>query len=408
LKYNVLNIEEARRTCISQWQPKCMSYMWSPVERHETYRHKKEVLPPNTLTMCSDTLVGAQAGPRSEVSQRLRTYYIRQDTSNRCDPDKKITIIANITSNMEARMACDKQRKPKCRGYIWSGPIGVGRNPEAKPTPNMAMLCQGYKKFHPTSVPNSLYETAAVIGDYMQYPDHFASCSPSSRITAKYDVSSSLHARQHCDAYDGRDGPRCLSYVWTPSKGEALLCGGVPQIKLERRNDSEVGFSTPKTCDQIANRWQVAYNKTWGSATSAIKRIYLKLGCKTSFSSCQTLSDFYQLEPKMKAELVDRVPGSIRDLWLAQGCTTTPSPIARDRMKPVYQEIAQNVDDITAHISNVEKILGRAVYAEEEASKRDLKASVRTEAQRFRETLNRIENAPNRRDPDAEPGVQDS
>jgi len=156
---------------------------------------------------------------------------------------------------MEARDLCDKQINPPCAGWIWTGPIGIGTNKSSSPTPNTVMLCAGFREYYARPLPQSKYQTGAVIQDYMVYPNRFGLCSEASQLAIKYDIASSLQARQMCDRFDGSHGPRCVSYLWERARGSVRLCGGVPQQKLTRNSAYEVGFVMPHTCEIISNRW---------------------------------------------------------------------------------------------------------------------------------------------------------
>ena len=374
IRLNVLDIEEARLTCLRQVWPPCKTYVWSAQARTHTLADGSETtVPANTIAMCDDRLQNIQSLDGAESGRKLRNYWILPDTSNRCD-EATGKIVAGVMSNVEARILCDKQRKPACLGYIWSGPIGIGRNASATPTPNTIMMCSSYRDHHATDVPGSKYETAAVVGDYMVEPKRAGKCSAAAQIAIKYDVMSSLEARLHCDSYDGKTGPRCLSYTWAMSLGEARLCSGVPQGELEVQTDAEVGWITPTGCQEFSNRWSVAYNSSWGYAPQTIRKRYMDMRCTTSPTPCQALSDYYglsateALDPKLAAE----IPGSIRDLWINQGCTTSPQGVGMDRQKPRYQRIAKTIRAVEERVEEVDDILTRAARTKSEQKSNDL------------------------------------
>ena len=367
IRTNVLNGEEARRICLAQMEPKCQSYVWTPQARVENTPSRGAVaVPANTLSMCSAHLHGWTSGVSgAETAHRLRTYLITADSSNRCD-EKEGRVVANVTSSLQARALCDRARNPPCSGFIWSGPIGIGSDPKASPTPNMAMLCTGYMKHAPTLLPGSKYVSGAAVGDYMVYASRYGACSAASEIITKFDIQSSLQARLLCDEYDGVTKPKCLSYVWNVAQGELKLCGGVPQGAggaMELVDSVESGWIRPTTCQQISNRWGVALGKSWGVANTDVKRMYIAMGCQTSPTPCQALSDFYALSPSSDLSAPSKIPGSIKDLWGASGCKTSPVAQALDRQKPAYQSVSTNVDAIETKVAAVDDVLSRAALA---------------------------------------------
>lgn len=385
IRTNVLNGEEARRICLAQMEPKCQSYVWTPSARVENTPSRGAVaVPANTLSMCSKHLHGWTNGVSgAETAHRLRTYLITADSSNRCD-EKDGRVVANVTSSLQARALCDRARNPPCSGFIWSGPIGIGSDPKASPTPNMAMLCTGYMKHAPTLLPGSKYVSGAAVGDYMVYASRYGACSAASEIVTKFDILSSLQARLLCDEYDGVSKPKCLSYVWNVAQGELKLCSGVPQqSSLELVDSVESGWIRPSTCQQISNRWGVALGRSWGAANVDLKRMYMSMGCQTSPNECQALSDFYALSPATDLAAPSKVPGSIKDLWVSQGCKSSPVAQALDRQKPAYQSVSAGVDAIESKVAAVDAVLSRAALAKSP----DRRAAVQAELTQARREL---------------------
>ena len=384
LKHDVKSDREARRYCLEQVQPKCVSYTWSNVSRsHLDTEGRKVLLPANTLAMCSRKLHGHVPQPGTQIGHRQRSYLVRPDTSTRCDEEQG-TIIANVMSGSEARQLCDRARLPACKGYVWTGPVGIGRNASAEPTPNTVMLCAGFREYHPTELKNSKYETAAVIQDYMIHSNKKGACSKWSEIGVRWDVMSSMEARLECDLFDGINGPKCLSYVWNKGEGSVTLCASVPQTShLPDGEHFETGWLRPNECQEMSNRWSVTANSSWGFAPDDVKILFTAMECQTAPSSCEQLSNFYGLSPHVDLALMKRVPGSIRDLWLQQKCSTEPTPEGRDRQKPAYQRLTANMETIEARLKEMEDVIQRAELSRSTKNKVNLRWEVQNVRQRL-------------------------
>jgi len=391
MKRNVKSLSQARRLCLKQYAPRCVSYIWSPFAREERTPKGIVALPPNTLSMCSKPLKNYATGiPGAESAQRLRSYFIRRASSTRCDKEDKLAkVVANVTSSTAARSLCDSTKG--CVGYVWSGSSKVEAGGAHKFSPNTALLCSSMHASHPMALPGTGFETGLLVKDYMVYENKYGACSPVSQIATRFDVGSSSEARLHCDRYDGSTGPRCVSYVWLKKNGEVRLCGGVPQTALKPQVGTETGWVRPESCGEISNRFGVVYNSTWGVATPAVKSIYSRMNCKTSPSSCQELSDFYGLSAHVSEADVARVPGSIRDLWLRQRCSTSPEGVARDRFKPVYRDLAASVAEINDKIAAVESIIDQGERATKPKQKEEVVKQFQQATQDIAKTVQRLQ-----------------